>query len=300
MIDAVDLKKEPVPDFEFLPLLNSTEPYIIKGFSTIISAAPKCGKTELIYPCLAKWMNMGETILYFTEEPEIVWQDRLKAIDIVGRPGLMIVFAMGMSLETMLQIARDGEETVVILDTLGGLRLLGDDRNHNEGVAKAMEPWLLTCREGNKNLLALTHNRKGGGSQGEGVSGGTSLIASVDMVLEIQRVKKKPMHRRVSAIGRRVQPKSMVYERLEDGTMKVVKEYTADEIKTLITGKKSNDEIRNHLPTLPEGITTEQLAKLAGVRKQQAIDAIAEGEKKGCVGRKGGGVKGDPNLYYKT
>jgi DNA repair protein RadA/Sms len=183
---------------------------------------------------------MGETILYFTEEPEIVWQDRLKQLDLVRRRGLNLIFAMGMPLKMMIDITVRGDETVVMLDTLGGLRLLGDDRNHNEEVAKAMEPWLLACREGNKNLIALTHDRKSGGSKGEGVSGGTSLVASVDMVLEIRRVPKKPTQRVVSALGRRVQPPNLIYERMADGTMKVVKEVTAEELKQAFA-KKSNE-----------------------------------------------------------
>src|SRR5262249_29585431 len=63
--------------FNFLPLLGQ-EKFLVKGWSHIVAAYPKTGKTELIVRVIAEWQE--EKILYITEEPRAVWGARTKSL----------------------------------------------------------------------------------------------------------------------------------------------------------------------------------------------------------------------------
>src|SRR5206468_2065254 len=132
---------------ESLPLLG-VEGRIIKRLANVVSAPPKCGKTELIYRCLNSWLELGETVLYYTEEPRLVWQHRLNALDIIELRGLTFVFGLGMEVGKMLERAGSGSETVIVVDTLRGLGILPEEENDNGAVARSLEPWLTVCRQG--------------------------------------------------------------------------------------------------------------------------------------------------------
>ena len=49
--------------------------YVVKGWSHLVAAFPKTGKTELMVRALADWPD--DKVLYVTEEPKSVWQARL-------------------------------------------------------------------------------------------------------------------------------------------------------------------------------------------------------------------------------
>ena len=84
-IDAMDLKAAEISEeIESLPLLG-LDGHIIKRLANVVTAPPKCGKTELIYQCLNGWLEQSETVLYFTEEPKLVWQHRLNVLDVIGQ-----------------------------------------------------------------------------------------------------------------------------------------------------------------------------------------------------------------------
>ena len=89
----------------------------------------------------------------------------------------MLVFGLGMDVAKMLDRTRNGSETVVVIDTLRGLGILPEEENDNGAVARALEPWLSLCRQGEKTLIGLHHDRKTGGRHGQGVSGRTPWSA---------------------------------------------------------------------------------------------------------------------------
>ena len=290
-IDAMDLKAAEISEeIESLPLLG-LDGHIIKRLANVVSAPPKCGKTELIYQCLNGWLEQGETVLYFTEEPRLVWQHRLNVLDVIGQRGLMLVFGLGMDVAKMLERSRNGSETVIVIDTLRGLGILPEEENDNGAVARALEPWLSLCRQGEKTLIGLHHDRKTGGRHGQGVSGAHSLVGAVDMLLQIRH--GSPDNRRiVSTLGRLVQPPEFTYERLQDGTMRALGE--AD-IPADAKPRHKKANLIALLPDKPPGITMEALILAAKVSKPTALEQL-ENE---AVIRTGSGKRGDPFLYYR-
>jgi hypothetical protein len=61
----------------FLPVLGQ-EKFIAKGWSHLLAAYPKTGKTELLVRLIAEWSD--ERILYFTEEPTGAWDARMQKL----------------------------------------------------------------------------------------------------------------------------------------------------------------------------------------------------------------------------
>jgi predicted ATP-dependent serine protease len=63
-----------IPPVMLKPLLGK-DGYVVKGWSHLVAAFPKTGKTELMVRALADWPD--DKVLYVTEEPKSVWQARL-------------------------------------------------------------------------------------------------------------------------------------------------------------------------------------------------------------------------------
>jgi hypothetical protein len=61
----------------FLPVLGQ-EKFIVKGWSHLLAAYPKTGKTELLVRLIAEWSD--ERILYVTEEPTGAWDARMQQL----------------------------------------------------------------------------------------------------------------------------------------------------------------------------------------------------------------------------
>jgi len=288
-VDAMDLKNaENVAPLESLPLLGA-DGYIIKGLSNLLTAGPKFGKTELIYQSMKVWLQRGETVLYFTEEPKLVWQQRLKMLDIIDQRGLVLVFALGIDAADLLKRVAAGSETVVVVDTLRGLGVLGEEENDNSAVARAVEPWLTTCRQG-KTFLGVHHDRKSGGTHGRGVSGAHALVGAVDIVLQV-RHGQKDNQRIVSAIGRLTSPPELIYERLPDGAMQVAHGELAA-LASRATQPKADP--LSFLPTEPPGMTFDAFTKAARITNTTALELLNGSPD---VARDGMGKRGNPFRY---
>lgn len=285
-IDAMDLlaAAESLPPLEYLPLLGQ-DGYIIRGLSHALTAPPKAGKTELLYPCLKDWLASGETILYFTEEPRLIWIHRLRGLSFIKQHGLNLVFGLGAEASTLLPHVVNGEETIVIVDTLRALGLLGDDENDNSAVAKALSPWITACRNKGKTFIGLHHDRKTGGKRGQSVSGAHAIVGSLDIVLQL-RYGRIENQRVVSALGRIIQPPDMLYQRDEGGLMQVI-----------ACSDNKNLDALTLLPTSPPGITLEEFVRAAGIRKVTAHAILNEGTGSELVIRSGTGKRGSPFRY---
>src|SRR5262249_28581746 len=148
--------------------------------------------------------------LYFTEEPRSIWRGRLAQ---AAGPwtGLRLVFALGVPHLELLARIRDGEEDVIIIDTIRNLRILPADESDNGAVARALTPWIASARERGKTLLLLHHTRKGAGDHGESISGGHALLGAVDIALEIRR-DNQANRRMIRGYARLIQPEDLLYE----------------------------------------------------------------------------------------
>ena len=220
VVCAADLKARPHREIDYLPFLDRPG-YIPKGWSVLVAAYPKVGKTELMARLCGSWAAEGEDVLYVTEEPEIIWQHRLSAL-----PGdwgrVRLLFGLGMEPAAILERIKTGPETIVVVDTVRNLLGLEDETDNSE-VARVLAPYVAAAREGGKTLVLLHHVRKGGGEHGEGITGGHAFLGIVDVALEILRESNLgDRKRRVRGWGRLMPIDEIVYILADDGTMSVL------------------------------------------------------------------------------
>ncbi len=196
-----------------MPFFDGAAPSpFYEGWSHLLSAYPKVGKTELITRIAAEWCRKGHSVLYITEEPMGVWAKRLRSMRWPAA-NLHLYFAMDQTGKAIVANVRQHHAPVVILDTL---RLLGiEDENDTAIVAKTMRPLIVACRKSEKTLVAVHHNRKSGGEYGQAAAGSHAFAGIVDVVLELNRVKKEPNMRVLDGIGRIDEVEPVTY--IKDG-----------------------------------------------------------------------------------
>lgn len=217
---AADLKARPHQEIEYLPFLDRPG-YVPRGWSILLAAYPKTGKTELMARLCGSWATEGESILYVTEEPAVIWQHRLANL-----PGawerVRLLFGLGMEPGAILERIKAGQETIVVIDTVRSVVGLEDETDNSE-VARVLGPYVAAAREGGKTLILLHHVRKGGGEHGEGITGGHAFLGIVDVALELLREPNLgDRRRRVRGWGRLMPIEEVVYALEDDGTMAVL------------------------------------------------------------------------------
>jgi hypothetical protein len=204
-----------------LPLLGQAG-YIVEGWSHLVSGYPKAGKTELLFQAVLPWLHARPAlrVLWFSEESEALWRQRLaQAARRAPIPaGLRLVFALGAAPNALLARARDGDEAVVILDTLR--YLLGiPDENDNARIAAALRPWEAALSQQGKTRIYVHHERKRGGEHGQAIAGGSAFLAVVDRALEVTFDEHDDRRRKITVRSRIAQPGDLLYERRADGAL---------------------------------------------------------------------------------
>jgi len=198
-----------------LPVLGQ-EKLIVNGWSHILASYPKTGKTELMIRVIAEWSD--ECILYFTEEPQGVWDARMENLPKTYQH-VTLYIGLGVKPAEILARIKAGKETVVILDTVRNLLRLRDETDNSE-AARALIPYIAAARYRHMTLIAMMHDRKGGGEHGEGIAGAHAFLGVVDIALEVKRVGQDNSRRRLlRGWGRVIEIPELTYELREDNTM---------------------------------------------------------------------------------
>jgi len=204
----------------FLPLLGVSG-YIVPGWSHLIAGFPRTGKTHLLLQMVREWATAGVPVLYITEESEPLWALRLGPIDGDWRRAVHLCFALGVAPSAVREVAFERSEHVVVLDAIRNVLLLQDE-NDNSAVARAITPWIRGARSTDKTLIALHHTRKSGGTGGEGIAETHALMASFDVVIELQRDEHAERRRVLRTYARVISPPELVYEMTKGGTLAVL------------------------------------------------------------------------------
>ena len=221
-VNGEELKRqasdESYNNIEHLPFLGQIdESPFLRGWSHIVVAYTKTGKTELVTRVASEWGQLGVGVLYISEEHQGIWRERMSRIEEpVGH--IDVVFALGGNPEEINSLIIADKAEAVVVDTA---RLLGiADENDNPLIHRTLAPLIAACRESGKTLVLVHHTRKAGGSYGEGVSGGHAFSAIVDVVIEIERGKGGPQTRTLSGIGRLFSISDVLYKMVEGGVMR--------------------------------------------------------------------------------
>jgi len=283
-INAKTLRKEAKSkesnSMNYLPMLG-VDGYFVKGWSHIIAGYPKVGKTELIIRSVSEWH--GERILYFTEEPMSLWKARLDILpECYGLDHVELCFALGVDPSDILKRIKDGDESVVVIDTVRNLLGIRDESDNSE-ISRAMIPYVATAREKEKTLIFGHHERKAGGNYGTGITGGHAFLGIVDIGTELSRTKTGN-HRRLRGWGRIIDVPELLYEKLDDGKMRVIGSPDAvsfEKVKKLVLSvvdreRRKTKKIREKLPDPKPSIdqvirVLEELAKEKKIRRNPSI-----------------------------
>lgn len=199
-----------LPRLTRLPFLSMPNSPFIKGWAHILAAAPKVGKTELLI-ALSRWWTK-EKILWFTEESEEVWGERLADRKHLQRlKHIDLAYSFGEPPEDIQDLIWTMDASVIIVDTI---RMFGvEDENNNAGVARALTPYIKLCRSRGQTLILVHHTRKTEGTYGAAISGGHAYAGIVDVLIEVTRVTRGPEQRRlVSSLGRIASAPDILYD----------------------------------------------------------------------------------------
>lgn len=200
----------------YLPFLG-LDGYVVRTWSNLLAGYPKSGKTELATRLCHEWPD--EHVLYFTEEPQSIWEARLAGLP-EGWDHVTLVFALGAERKAILETIKQSGSTVVVIDTVRNLLGLRDETDNSE-VARVLNPFIAACRQLGMSLLLLHHVRKGGGQHGEGITGGHAFLGVIDLALELLRADGgNENQRKVRGWGRVVAVRELLYEREQDGTFR--------------------------------------------------------------------------------
>ncbi len=231
-IDAADLADQPEEKIPWIPLLGF-DGFIVKGWSHLIAGYTRTGKSELLTESMVQWLKSGMRVLYFTEEPEGLWKQRLhkrrQERSEEWPRGLQLVFPFGVDCKELLYRVQSGKEHTVIVDTIRNI-LQPYNENDNSELSRLMLPWINSCRESDKTGIFIHHDRKTEGSHGRGIAGGHALMAICDIAVEIVNVEGSETKRRVHSYARVYQPPDLEYD-WENGRI----------VRAQLSGQASNE-----------------------------------------------------------
>ncbi|MGB2693762.1 MAG: AAA family ATPase [Dehalococcoidia bacterium] len=208
-------------DLPSLPVFGHNH-VVIQGWSHLLGSAPKTGKTETVTAWCQSWRSLGLRVLFFTEEPESVWSARF-AQHGGDWSHVQLVFAIGATTDEMLERIGQGDESVVVIDTVR--TLIGvEDESDNAAIGRALTPFIAASRSANKTLLLLHHLRKSGGDHGAAISGGHAFVGIVDVVLELHRLDNPQARTRrsITGLARVVEVPEIAFDRRDDGSFRVI------------------------------------------------------------------------------
>jgi hypothetical protein len=212
-VDASELAKAGAPEEPpSLPLLGRSG-FILENWGHILAGYPKSGKTELLFACVRDWLRLGVSVLWFSEESQAVWQQRLSRYP-DSPEGLRLVFAIGAQPLALLARAETGAEQVVIVDTVRNLLQIRDE-NDNSAVSAVLLPWEAALSS--RTRIYVHHQRKMAGEHGQAIAGGGAFLGMVDRAIELQFDPHEKKRRQLVVRSRIVEAPDLLYELTDDG-----------------------------------------------------------------------------------
>jgi hypothetical protein len=219
LLSPADLLACPAAEgLESLPVLGQ-EGVVIRGWSHLLAAPPKCGKTELLWACAQEWDAQGVRVLWVSEETESIWAERLRR-DNASPTHVRWLMAAGMRAEGILAAIREVASAfdVVVVDTLR--HLFQVDEGDNAAIARTISS-LDEAIGRDKTRIYVHHCRKLPGQHGERTAGGLAFVGGVDRQLELSWDEHDDNRRLLKGVSR-ICPVPELLLAWEDGRLKVL------------------------------------------------------------------------------
>jgi DNA primase len=239
IVSLKDLKENDGSDvIESLSFLG-LENILIKGFTHLVGAYPKTGKTELFFRIALDWAQNGLKVLYFSEESEKIWRTRVREMDFsekINENFALIPLALIYDEQNLFDIIDSFNPNVVIIDTIRSAlgSLIEDETKANE-VSNLFYPLLKNIQEKGITLVCLHHLTKSAQTGEETIkpfAGSHSLVGLFDVIIRIDNIGGSK--RKVFIIGRTLgDERSFIYQRQESNFEIVEKVEIGDPIKDI-------------------------------------------------------------------
>ncbi len=216
-----------------LPLAGA-EGVVVVGWSHLVLAAPKVGKTTTVWQSVRHWLATTPdlTVHWLSEESPLIWAQRFahEGGDDGGgwQDRLVVTYGLGLPADVLLDHAAALGADVVVVDTVRSL--LGiESEVDNAKVAARLGEWERRLVAPSRTRIFLHHLRKLGGEHGTAVAGGLAYLGLVDRVLELRRVEgaSHPHRRRLVTLSRLQGLPDLYLDQRPDGRIIVVGEATA-------------------------------------------------------------------------
>ena len=180
--------------------------YLARGNITQLAAAIKVGKTRFALDAISSMLGGRDFIghateccpvLYLTEQGLVSFRVALDRTGLLHCPDLHVLLrnaARGADWPEVGEMvsAYIAEHSIglVVVDTLSDWAGLAREAEKDEGAAretvKVMRPWA----DAGCAVLAIQHDRKGGGQIGESARGSTAFGGSMDILVTLRRDEK--------------------------------------------------------------------------------------------------------------
>lgn len=289
------------------------EGYIAAGTMVMLAGKPKYAGKSTLASSLVAALDAGAAsflgkriadgpVVYVSEEADETFAPKLPDSDRIScltrnrawpRPTWDTLLAA-----TAAEAQRIGARLVVI-DAVSFWSALGDGQGNDSSVATAVLAQVTVITKTGAAVLLIHHQRKGGGEDGEAVLGATGFFASVDVLVELERMPDAPdSQRQLISIGRWPQtPSALVVDYdVTTASWRVVGEAAGrDEAKAF----GISENLLRAAPEEPPGSTEPELAGVLGIDKRKISGPLRDLHEAGKLTRLGEGKKGDPYRYLR-
>jgi hypothetical protein len=287
--------------------------YIAVGSVTeFVGKAKAAGKTTWLMhaircvldgvPCMGQ-LTSQTPVIYLTEERPGTFRESLRRADLLGREDMHVLYwhdTIGAVWADVIRAAieeckRRGARMLVV-DTVSQFAGLRGDAENNAGDALgALQP-LQEAAAAGIGVVAVRHERKGGGDVGESGRGSSAFAGAVDIVVALRRAEgnTRPNVRVLHALSRFDEtPDELAIELTNAGY--VVLGSASD-----LAAQEADRALHDHLPRSEGGAQcmTHLLELLRNVKRTTAKEAMDRMRDGGTLRRTGAGKRGDPYRYW--
>lgn len=209
--------------------------YVARGMITQLAAGIKVGKTVWMLDAVHQMLTGGEflghmtqkcPVLYMTEEGHRSFRRNLQQAQLLEQQDLHLLLrqeVFGMSWPEVGQYVEnyviDKKVGAICVDTLSDWANLAPDAEKDEGAARrvvaVLRQW---CNVTGCAVVALQHERKGGGNIGDSARGSSAFGGAMDVLLVLREQTKErdrethPNRRELGGRGRCDVPEPVIIE----------------------------------------------------------------------------------------
>ena len=195
------------------------QPYLARGNITQLAAIIKGGKTHFALDMVSassRLRLLGHAtkscpVLYLSEQGIVSFRVALRRAGVLDCPDLHVLLhreVRGLGWPEICEFVHayvvEHDIGLVIVDTLSHWAALPKDAEKDEATARETVAGMLPWAEAGCAVLAIQHERKGGGEIGESARGSTGFGGAMDILLALRRDdgERNPNRRRLAGVTR--------------------------------------------------------------------------------------------------